>query len=238
MRDGTGTLGTGLATEPRGDSARRPCSLRARESPCPPGARPRAEAPAGDDHGNAQNEPAALETKNAPREAWLPGGTRVLACLTESLRRNSTVDPSFGPAEERLAGAPRGAGAPVRDWPEGPRATSSLRGRCRRGEPGGPGLPRGLRPGTGVSVGAPGARPEGRASVWEPPGRHAVLSTARPGVPPSDGRALPRAHGRARGGAAQRTPDPRGPATGPWALQACGAATPLCRGGGAGCTIK
>lgn len=229
MRDGTGTLGTGLAKEPRGDSAKRPCSLRARESPRPPGARPWAEAPAGDGHGNAQNEAGSLETKSAPCEARLPGGTDVLACLTESLRRNSaaavapgkTVDPSCGPAEERLAGVPCGVGAaPVRDWLEGPRATSSHRGRCRRGELGGPGLPRGPWSGAGITAGAPGALPERRVSVWEPPGRPEVL--------PSDGSARPRAH----------TPDLRGPAAGPWALRACDAATPVCRGGGPGCTIK
>nr|KAF6346482.1 family with sequence similarity 220 member A [Pipistrellus kuhlii] len=233
MRDGTGTLGTGLAKEPRGDSAKRPCSLRARESPRPPGARPWAEAPAGDDHGNAQNETVSLETTSAPREAWLPGGTEVLACLTESLRRNwaAAVAPSFGPAEERLAGVPCGVGAArVRDWLEGARASSSHRGRCRRGELGGPGLPRGPRSGAGVSAGAPGALPERRVSAWEPPGRPEVL--------PSDGSARPRAHSGARGGAAPRTPDLRGPAAGPWALRACDAATPVCRGGGPGCTIK
>lgn len=147
MRDGTGPLGTCLANVPRGDSAKPPCSLRARESPRPPGARPWAEAPAGDDHGDAQNETVSRETKSAPREAWLPGGTQVPACLTESSRRNSaaavapgkTVDPSLGPAGERLAGVPCGVGAaPVRDWLEGPRATNSHGGRCRKGEPGGP----------------------------------------------------------------------------------------------------
>ncbi|CAK6446383.1 unnamed protein product [Pipistrellus nathusii] len=209
MRDGTGTgtLGTGLATEPRGDSAKRPCSLRARESPRPPGARPWAEAPAGDDHGDAQNETVSRETKSAPREAWLPGGTQVPACLTESSRRNSaaavapgkTVDPSLGPAGERLAGVPCGVGAaPVRDWLEGPRATSSHRGRCRRGELGGPGLPRGSRSGAGVSAG-------------EPPGRPEVL--------PSDGSALPR-HTE-RGEVPPRAPRPSAdlpPAPGPVGL--------------------
>lgn len=117
-------------------------------------------------------------------EAWLHSGTKVLAYLKESLRRNSastaargqTVDLFFAPAEECFAGVSCGVEAAlVRDWlGGGPRATNSHRGQCRRGEPGGAGLPCGLRSGTGISAGAPRALLEGRGS-----GRHSVLSTAR-----------------------------------------------------------
>lgn len=177
------------------------------------------------------------------REAWLHRGTEVLAYWKESLRRNSastaapgkTVDLPFAPAEECRAGVSCGVGAAlVRDWPGGgPRPTNSHRGRCRGGEPGGAGPPCGSRSGTGVSAGAPGALLEGRV-----PGRRSVLSTAlhaRPEVLPSDGSAFPRplgANSRAQGGAAERTPDLRGPAAGPgsWAGQASEGAKPLCRG--------
>lgn len=121
MRDRTGPLGTCLANVPRGDSAKPPCSLRARESPRPPGGVPGlGEGACGGWSRKRTEETVSLETKSAQHEAWLPGGSEVLACLTESLRRNSasavapgkTADLSFGPAEERLAGVPCGVGQP------------------------------------------------------------------------------------------------------------------------------
>ncbi|XP_014405812.1 PREDICTED: protein FAM220A [Myotis brandtii] len=197
MRDGTGTLGTCLVKVPPGDSAKRPCSLRTQESPRPPGVPSWAKQPAGDVHGNLQNETLSLEMKSDLSEAWLHSGTKVLAYLKESLRRNSastaaqgqTVDLFFAPAEECFAGVSCGVEAAlVRDWlGGGPRATNSHRGRCHRGEPGGARLPCGLRSGTGISAGAPRALLEGRGSESEPPGRHSVLSTAlhvRPEVLP------------------------------------------------------
>lgn len=187
MRDGTGTLGTCLAKVPRGDSAKRPCGLRTQESPRPPGVPSWAKKPVGDVRGNLQNETLSLEMKSDLSEALLHNGTKVLAYLKESLRRNSastvaqgkTVDLFFAPAEECFAGVSCGVKAAlVRDWlGGGPRATNSHRGRCRRGEPGGTGLPCGLRSGT------PRSLLEGRVSEWEPPGRHWVLSTVRPARP-------------------------------------------------------
>ncbi|XP_015420603.1 PREDICTED: protein FAM220A [Myotis davidii] len=188
MRDGTGTLGTCLAEVPPGDSAKRPCGLRTQESPRPPGIPSWAKQPAGDVHGNLQKETLSLEMKSDPSEAWLHSGTKALACLKESLRRNSaspaargqTVDLFFAPAEDCFAGVSCGVEAAlVRDWlGGGPRATNSHRGPCCRGEPGGEGLPCDLRSGTGISAGTPRALLEGRGSGW-----HSVLSTARPARP-------------------------------------------------------
>lgn len=249
MRDGTGTPGTCLAKVPRGDSAKRPCGLRAQESPRPPGVPSWARKPAGDVRGNLQRETLSSGMKSDLSEALLHSGTRVLAYLKESLGRNSaptvaqgkTVDLLFAPAEECFAGVSCGVKAALaRDWlGGGPRATNSHRGWCRRGEPGGAGLPCGLRSGTGIS--APRSLLEGRVSEGEPPGRHWVLSTVRPARP----EALPvmaarfpatrRPHCPSKQSAGRCCPVHPGPpqtcpGAGSSAVQASEVAKPLCRG--------
>lgn len=208
MRDGGGTLGTCLAKAQGEDSDERLCCLRTQESPCPPGApcwAPSwANRPTADVHGNSQNETLSLEMRSDLSEAGLllHGGTKVLAYLKESVRRNSTptvaqsetVGLFFAPAEEGFAGPSLGVKeAWARDWVGGrPRATKGHRGRCRRGEPRGSGLPcRQKRSDMGISEDEPSAL-EGRGSELEPSRRHPVLRTplhAQRGVFPRDGTA-------------------------------------------------
>lgn len=202
MRDRRGTPDTCLAKVQGEDLDELLCSLRAQESLCPSGPPSWASKPVVDGHGDSQNETLSLEMKSDLSEAnlLLHSGTSVLACLKESVRRNSastvaqskTVDLFFAPAEECFAGVACGVKeALVRDWLGGwPRATYCHRGRCCRGEPWGSGLPCcQKRSEVGISKDEPTALLEGRGSEQEPSRWPSVLSTvlhAHPEVFPND----------------------------------------------------
>ncbi|XP_028384325.2 protein FAM220A [Phyllostomus discolor] len=186
MRGRRGALGAEAWGED-GDEPLR--SLRMRESPRPSGAPSRAKKPAVDLRGNPHSETWLLAAARSDRSeaSLLPrGGTAVRPCVEASVRRSraspvAQSEPAgllFAPAEELAAGGSCGGrSAPVRDrLGGGPGAAESRGGRCRGGEPRGPGLQRREKPsGVGVSGDEPSAFLEARGPESEPPGLHPVL---------------------------------------------------------------
>ncbi|XP_057573623.1 protein FAM220A-like [Hippopotamus amphibius kiboko] len=198
MRDGGGHLSTRLAEEKGAGNdwdgllcRELLCRRRQEESPSPPAVTSRVNKPAGDAHGNSQNEELSVEMKNDLSEVslLLHDGNKVLPYLQESIWRNSAsaaaqsgnVGLLFAPTGERFAGVSCGIGETQRrDWRGGgPRATDSHGGWSQRGEPWGSGLPCHQKwSEMGISEDEPpSALPEKLDSELDPSCLRSILST-------------------------------------------------------------